>query len=106
VKRVSPSAPLTLGHNGGPVLDDPPEHVPPWGAGGFLTYFGWKRARKAARNHAPVEVRIRRDDRAEALGLTYDEYTLEVLERGRLLQVSDTARITAIKAARRPVRGE
>ena len=39
-------------------------------------------------------------EKAEALGLTYEEYTLEILERGRYLQRSDTARIAAIKRKR------
>jgi len=39
-------------------------------------------------------------ERAEALGLTYEEYTLEILERGRHLQARDVKRIAAIKRAR------
>ena len=39
--------------------------------------------------------------RAEALGLTYEEYTMELLERGRYLQPEDVERIAAIKAMRR-----
>ena len=42
-----------------------------------------------------------RSDKAEALGLTDEEYTLEILERGRYLQAEDTDRIAAIKARRR-----
>jgi len=38
--------------------------------------------------------------RAERLGLTYEEYTLEILERGRHLQVEDVERIAEIKQAR------
>lgn len=41
--------------------------------------------------------------RAEALGLTYEEYTLEILERGHYLGSADTARIAEIKR-RRPIR--
>ena len=40
--------------------------------------------------------------KAERLGLTYEEYTLEILERGRHLQIEDVARIAQIKAARAP----
>ena len=39
-------------------------------------------------------------EKAEALGLTYEEYTLELLERGRYLQRGDTERIDAIKRKR------
>jgi hypothetical protein len=34
------------------------------------------------------------------LGLTYDEYVLEILERGRYLGASDTERIAQIVAKR------
>ena len=47
-----------------------------------------------------MEIAIRRAIKAEALGLTYKEYTLEIFERGRYLQKTDTARIAAIKALR------
>ena len=48
----------------------------------------------------PVETAIRRAKRAEELGLTYREYQLEILERGRFLQAGDTDRIAEIKAKR------
>jgi hypothetical protein len=40
-------------------------------------------------------------ERAERLGLTYEEYTLEVLERGRHLNEQDERRVAEIKAGRR-----
>ena len=40
-------------------------------------------------------------ERAERIGLTYEEYTLEILERGRHLQPEDASRIAEIKAARK-----
>src|SRR4029079_236473 len=86
------------GHNGGPPLD---EHVPEWGRGGIGNYFSWKAAhRKAYRNVAP-EIMMLRAERAERIDLTYEEYTLELLERGRYLQAGDVARIDRIKRARR-----
>ncbi len=88
-----------LGHNGGPPLDD--EHIPEWGLGGIGTYFDWKRARTASRR-APRSVVMFRLGRAERVGLTYDEYLLEILDRGRYLQIEDAARIAEIKAARPP----
>lgn len=64
-----------LGHNGGPPLTDPDDP-----AGWKL--WCWRRARKRAWS-APREVVLRRLERAEATGVTYDAYTLEILERGR-----------------------
>jgi hypothetical protein len=65
-----------LGHNGGPPLE--PEGTS-WS--GYI----WRRAHKRAWKTPPREIALRRLARAEALGLTYREYTLEVLERGRHL---------------------
>jgi hypothetical protein len=89
---------LPLGHNGGPPLDDP--HAPEWGAGGIGNYFEWKAAKRAAFKDVPMDIARLRARRAEALGLTYDEYTLEILERGRYLQASDTDRLAEIKRKR------
>jgi hypothetical protein len=90
------------GHNGGPPLDD--EHVPEWGRGGIGNYFSWKAAhRQAWRNLAP-ELMLNRLRRAERIGLTYEEYTLELLERGRYLQPGDITDIERIKGARRQTR--
>jgi len=90
------------GHNGGPPLAD--EHIPAWGRGGIGTYFSWQAAhRKAWRNLAP-ELMLKRLQRAERIGLTYEEYTLELLERGRHLQPDDVAQIARIKRARKPRR--
>jgi hypothetical protein len=84
------------GHNGGPPLD----HVPEWGVGGIGNYFIWRAASEAAFKSVPTETAIRRARKAEALGLTYREYQLEILERGRYLQADDTVRIAEIKAKR------
>jgi hypothetical protein len=68
-----------LGHNGGPPLepDDPAEAG--WRA------FCWRKAHRAAWKTPPREIALRRLERAEALGMTYHEYTLEIMERGRYL---------------------
>jgi len=95
VIREEPSA--APGHNGGPPLE---EHTPEWGSGGIGNYFYWKAAHRAAwKNPSPgiVMFRIRK---AERLGLSYQEYTLEILERGRHLQIEDADRIAEIKSAR------
>jgi len=85
-----------MGHNGGPPL----EHVPEWGVGGISTYFAWRAASEAALKSVPVETAIRRARKAESLGLTFREYQLEILERGRYLQVEDAGRIAEIIAKR------
>lgn len=89
---------LPPGHNGGPPLDDP--HAPEWGSGGIGHYFQWKAAKRAAFKDIPMDIAILRARRAEKLGLTYDEYTLEILERGRYLQASDTDRLAEIRRKR------
>jgi hypothetical protein len=89
--------PNGLGHNQGPPLAD--YEGPPWGDGNAYGYVCWKRARRRAWR-ASRDVTLHRLARAEALGLTYEEYTLEILERGRHLQTRDTERIDAIKRAR------
>lgn len=88
-----------MGDNGGPPLDD--YEGPPWGKGDPHVFLHWKRAHQAAWKAIPAEIALMRMERAERLGLTYEEYTLEILERGRFLQAEDTARIAEIKAARR-----
>ena len=85
-----------IGHNGGPPLD----HVPEWGVGGIGNYFVWRAASEAAFKKVPVETAIRRARKAATLGLTYREYQLEILERGRFLQAEDGQRIAEIVAKR------
>ncbi|MEO3386264.1 hypothetical protein [Mesorhizobium sp. CAU 1741] len=88
-----------IGDNGGPPLDD--YEGPPWGKGDPHRFLQWKKAVDAAWKSIPPQIALMRLERAERLGLTYEEYTLELLERGRFLQAEDTDRIAAIKAARR-----
>ncbi|HMH62196.1 MAG TPA: hypothetical protein VK561_13035 [Bradyrhizobium sp.] len=94
---------VTARHNGGPPLDE--EHKPEWGHGPIGTYFYWKAAHRTAWHSASRDVILFRMQRAERLGLSYEEYTLEILERGRHLQIEDVERIAEIKKARsRPSR--
>ena len=65
-----------IGHNGGPPIEDPNEG---W------RLFCWKRAHKMAWKTPPREIALRRLERAEALGMTYRAYTLEIRELGRHL---------------------
>jgi hypothetical protein len=67
-----------VGHNGGPPLE-PDDANASWRA------YCWRRAHKAAWKTPPREIALRRLERAEALGMTYKDYTLEILERGRHL---------------------
>ena len=64
--------PRGIGDNGGPPLD-PDESWRHW---------CWKRAVKRAWKTPGREIALRRLARAEALGISYRAYTLEVLERG------------------------
>ena len=64
------------GHNGGPPLEEPDP------GGGRL--FLWRRAKKRAWS-VPREVALSRLTRAEALGMSYRDYTLEIMERGKYL---------------------
>ena len=86
-----------IGHNGGPPIEiDEPAPNP------HARYLlaCWKRAHDQAWKGVPHDVMLRRLARAEQLGLTYREYTLELLERGRYLQATDTDRIAEIVARR------
>jgi len=88
--------------NGGPALDDDAGHTPPWGRNGIGRYFEWAAAKKQAYD-APFDIARIRAQRAALIGLTYEEYVSEILERGRYLNASDKDRIAEI-LARRPVR--
>jgi hypothetical protein len=88
--------------NGGPPLDD--YKGPPWGKGDAYVFLAWRTAHRKAWKPASRDVAMMRLDRAERLGLTYEEYTLEVLERGRRLGEQDGRRVAEIKAARRRTR--
>jgi len=95
---TSAASAVPAGHNGGPPLDE--THTPEWGDGGIGNYFYWKAAHRAVWRNASPGIVSFRIQKAERLGLTYEEYTLEILERGRHLQIEDTERITQIKQAR------
>jgi hypothetical protein len=69
-----------IGHNGGPPLEEPidPANVS-WHA------WTWRRAHKKAWKTPPPEIALRRLARAEELGMSYKEYTMEIMERGKYL---------------------
>ena len=66
-------------HNGGPPLGEEADVNASWRA------WNWRRAHKRAWKTPPREIALRRLARAEELGMTYKEYTLEILERGKYL---------------------
>ena len=68
-----------VNHNGGPPLEDEAPDVLAWRA------YTWRRAHKRAWKTPAPEIALRRLARAEELGMSYKEYTLEILERGRYL---------------------
>lgn len=67
--------PPGAGHNGGPPLDPDAS----WRS------YVWRKAHKKAWKTPPREIALRRLARAEELCMTYKEYTLEILERGKYL---------------------
>jgi hypothetical protein len=70
-----------LGHNGGPPLEPDAEEM---AALGWRRHC-WRKAHRKAWKTPPPEIALRRLARAEALGMSYREYALEILERGRYL---------------------
>jgi len=66
----------SIGHNGGPPLE-PPDLDESW------RHYCWKRAHRRAWKTPPREIALRRLANAEKIGMTYREYTLEIMERGR-----------------------
>jgi hypothetical protein len=66
-----------LGHNGGPPLEPVPEpYAVSW------NHYCWKKAHKRAWKTPPREIALARLARAEALGMSYREYTAIILDRG------------------------
>jgi hypothetical protein len=70
------------------------------GAGRDRHLFRLARRQRAAFKKVPIETAIRRATKAQEIGLTYREYQLEILERGRFLQKEDVERIAEIIARR------
>lgn len=91
--------PPGIGHNGGPPLK-PPRRKRETGASGINRAFEWRTAHRRAWRKPPA-IALRRQERAETLGLTYEEYTLEVMERGYFPQEEDVDAIKARRAERR-----
>jgi hypothetical protein len=75
------------------------------GQGDAHLFLAWRRAWRAAWKSIPPEIALMRMERARRIGLTYEEYTLEILERGRHLQAEDVERIAEIRKKRRRRKG-
>jgi len=90
---------ITRRDNGGPLLDD--YSGPAWKGGDPHKFLHWRNAHAKAWKPKSRDIALFRLEKAEAIGLTYEEYTLELLERGRHLQVEDVDTIAAIKQSRR-----
>ena len=73
------AAAARLGHNQGPPLGEGPDDGASW------RLYCWRLACRRAWKTPPREVLLARLARAEALGMTYRQYALEIMERGRHL---------------------
>lgn len=71
----------TLGHNGGPPLDEPVNDA-------FVRY-RWRKAHREAWKNPPHSIMMFRLSRARAAGVSYREYTAELLDTGRHMQAGD-----------------
>ena len=75
------SAPAGIGHNNGPPLDEPVNDA-------FVRY-RWRKAHRQAWKNPSMSILKFRVARAEAAGVTYEEYMSELLDTGRHLQAGD-----------------
>lgn len=76
--------PAPIGHNNGPPLE---EHV----NDAFVRY-RWRKAHREAWKNPSMSILRFRVARAEAAGVTYEEYVSELLDTGRHLQAGDKPR--------------
>lgn len=91
LKQMGIVVPLSdwLGHNNGPAILDST----------LLLERQWRNAQDAAFAPPDAETGRRWAEKAEALGLTYREYRLELLERGRHPTEEHASRIRARRPA-------
>ena len=78
--QTAPAPPI--GHNGGPPLSEPADL--------FLRH-AWATAHRAAWKNPPMDILRFRLARAEAAGVSYQEYMSTLLDTGRHLQKEDVA---------------
>ena len=90
--------PIGIGHNGGPPLKERKRRAST-GSGSIGRYFDWRFAHRKAWKK-PREIALRREEKASALGLTYEEYSLEIMERGYYPQPEHVETIKAMRPQR------
>jgi hypothetical protein len=76
--------PARIGHNQGPPLDEP--------EGSAYLRYCWRKAHAEVWRNPPLSILRMRVARAEAAGVSYREYMLELLYNGRHLQAEDVAK--------------
>jgi hypothetical protein len=76
--------PARIGHNQGPPLEEPV-------ADAFVRW-RWRKAHKEVWQNPPLSILKLRLARAEAAGVSYRQYMLELLDTGRHLQAADVAK--------------
>ena len=76
--------PARIGHNQGPPLEEP--------AADAFVRWRWRKVHKEAWKNPSLSILKLRVARAEAAGVSYREYMLELLDTGRHLQAADIAK--------------
>ena len=87
--------PAPIGHNNGPPLDGQSNDA-------FIAW-RWRKAHREVWKNPSLSILKFRVARAEAAGVTYREYMLELLDTGRHLQAADGER--SREAEHRPSHG-
>jgi len=86
------TAPARIGHNQGPPLEEPAVDL-------FVRY-RWRKAHAEVWKNPSLSILRLRMARAEAAGVSYREYMLELLDSGRHLQAEDVGKAKAEAAGR------
>lgn len=79
----APGETAPIGHNGGPLLDEPVNDL--------FVRWRWRKCHREVWRNPPHSILIFRLSRARAAGVSYRTYMLELLDTGRHLQASDVA---------------
>lgn len=79
------TAPPSIGHNGGPPIVEPAD---------LYVRHLWTAAHREVWKNPPMDILRFRLARAEAAGVTYEQYMLTLLDTGRHLQKEDVEKLT------------
>jgi hypothetical protein len=82
---------VVIGHNGGPPIEEAVND-------GFVRW-RWRKVHREVWRNPPLSILRFRVARAQAAGVTYREYMLELLDTGRHLQAGDVAKKGTSKPA-------